>query len=129
MPTVSVRGNTVPVSAMRMFIPFADEAKARGIEVIPLNLGQPDIDTPAQFWEAVNEFPKNEPALGYAPSRGRPELVTAIVTYCEFWTGGFCLLCAHMNCCFLRLKKRNRRRALRLPHRGGGGHCRLRRWV
>lgn len=80
-PVVSSRGQSIPVSAMRKYIPFADAAKKKGIDVIPLNLGQPDIPTPQIFWDTVNEFPKKEPALGYAPSKGRPELTSALVKY------------------------------------------------
>lgn len=81
MAKVSNRGNSIPVSAMRKYIPYADAARERGIDVIPLNLGQPDIPTPDVFWEAIEDFRKKEPAVGYAPSRGRPELLKATKTY------------------------------------------------
>eukprot|EP01013_Petalomonas_cantuscygni_P010349 TRINITY_DN23424_c0_g1_i1.p1 TRINITY_DN23424_c0_g1~~TRINITY_DN23424_c0_g1_i1.p1 ORF type:complete len:451 (-),score=91.26 TRINITY_DN23424_c0_g1_i1:214-1434(-) len=79
--SVSSRGQGIPVSAMRKYIPFANAARKRGVDVIPLNLGQPDIETPPQFWDAVKRFGDKEPALGYAPSGGRPELVDALVKY------------------------------------------------
>lgn len=81
MPTLSTRGTTMPMSAMRKLTPLAQAAQARGVEVIYLNLGQPDIPTPAEFWEAVRAFPEREPVLAYAPSAGRPELIAALVQY------------------------------------------------
>ncbi|MBN1262489.1 MAG: pyridoxal phosphate-dependent aminotransferase [Anaerolineae bacterium] len=80
-PTLSQRGQTMPMSAMRKLSPAAQAAQARGVEVIRLNLGQPDIETPAEFWNAVRAFPEREPTLAYAPSAGRPELVRSLVRY------------------------------------------------
>ena len=71
----------MPMSAMRKLTPLAQAAAARGVHLIRLNLGQPDIETPAEFWDAVRAFPKREPTLAYAPSAGRPELIDSLVTY------------------------------------------------
>ena len=101
------------MSAMRRLIPFANQAaKERGLEVVKLNLGQPDIETPAPFWDAVENFQKKENILEYAPSAGRPELVSALVKYyasCDIHftedqlivTIGGCeaILLAFMACC------------------------------
>ena len=38
------------LSPIRKFAPFADAARARGIKIYPLNIGQPDIETPAAFF-------------------------------------------------------------------------------
>ena len=46
MPQISKKGNELPQSAIRKLVPFSDEAKARGIHVYHLNIGQPDIETP-----------------------------------------------------------------------------------
>jgi aspartate aminotransferase len=43
----------MPASPIRKLVPFAEAAKARGIEVIHLNIGQPDIKSPKQAMEAV----------------------------------------------------------------------------
>lgn len=80
-PSVSHRGATIPMSAMRKLTPLAQAAQARGIRVIPLNLGQPDVPTPPEFWAAVRLFPEREPTLAYAPSAGRPELIQGLVSY------------------------------------------------
>ena len=43
----------MPESPIRKLVPFAEEAKFRGIDVIHLNIGQPDIKTPKQALDAV----------------------------------------------------------------------------
>jgi aspartate aminotransferase len=77
--TVSQRGIEIPVSAMRKLAPLAEAAKKRGVSVIHLNIGQPDIETPPEFLEAVRNFP--ERTLAYAPSEGRPECVEGMLEY------------------------------------------------
>lgn len=46
MPKISVRGNEMPASPIRKLAPLSDAAKARGIKVYHLNIGQPDLPTP-----------------------------------------------------------------------------------
>ncbi|MGE0002292.1 MAG: pyridoxal phosphate-dependent aminotransferase [Fimbriimonadaceae bacterium] len=53
MPIVSQRGQKMPPSPVRKLAPYADAAKARGVEILHLNIGQPDLESPAAFWEAV----------------------------------------------------------------------------
>jgi aspartate aminotransferase len=77
--SISQRGTAMPASAMRKLAPLADEATARGVRVIHLNIGQPDIETPPEFWEAVGSFP--ERTLAYAPSEGRAECVEGMLEY------------------------------------------------
>ena len=64
---------------MRKFHPFAVEAEKRGIRIYHLNIGQPDVKTPPQFFEAVKNF--SQPVLEYAPSPGLPVLIEAIRGY------------------------------------------------
>jgi aspartate aminotransferase len=78
-PRVSQRSIDMPMSAVRKLVPLAQEAKARGVRVIHLNVGQPDIETPREFWEAIRNFP--ERTLAYAPSVGRPEYIEALLDY------------------------------------------------
>ena len=67
------------LSPMRKFHPYAVAAKARGVNIYHLNIGQPDVQTPPAFFEAVKAF---EPSvLAYAPSPGIPELIEAIQNY------------------------------------------------
>ena len=64
------------LSPMRKFHPYAVAAKARGVNIYHLNIGQPDVQTPPAFFEAVRHF--EQPVLAYAPSPGIPELIDAI---------------------------------------------------
>ncbi len=72
MPAVSQRAINAPPSPIRKLIPYADAAKARGIDVIHLNIGQPDIEAPEEFWNAIT---KNHPkVLEYSHSAGNASL-------------------------------------------------------
>lgn len=51
--TISNRGKEMPESPIRKLVPFAEAAKARGIKVHHLNIGQPDITTPPPIMKAV----------------------------------------------------------------------------
>jgi aspartate aminotransferase len=46
MPQLSQRGAEMPASPIRKLVPYAENAKKRGIKVYHLNIGQPDIKTP-----------------------------------------------------------------------------------
>lgn len=67
------------LSPMRKFHPYAVAAKARGRTIYHLNIGQPDVETPAAFFDAIRSF--SQPVLAYAPSPGIPELIGAIRDY------------------------------------------------
>ncbi len=43
----------MPASPIRKLVPFADAAKKKGVKIYHLNIGQPDIETPASFINAV----------------------------------------------------------------------------
>ncbi|MCK0147371.1 pyridoxal phosphate-dependent aminotransferase [Arenibacter sp. F26102] len=53
MPSISRRGATMPESPIRKLVPFAEAAIKRGIKIIHLNIGQPDIKTPKIALDAV----------------------------------------------------------------------------
>ena len=67
------------LSPMRKFAPYANEAAKAGKNIYHLNIGQPDIETPAAYFEAVKNF--SQPVLAYAPSDGVPVMIDAIVDY------------------------------------------------
>ena len=67
------------LSPMRKFHPYAVAAEARGRKIYHLNIGQPDIATPPEYFEAVRNF--NQDVLAYAPSPGIPALIEAIRNY------------------------------------------------
>ncbi len=67
-PRLSRRGRLAPASPIRKLTPLADAAKARGIVVHHLNIGQPDIATPAVMVAAYQHY--DQRVLAYAPSDG-----------------------------------------------------------
>lgn len=66
-------------SPIRKLVPFATAAKADGVKVYHLNIGQPDIKTPRGFFDAVKNF--DDEVLEYAVSQGIPELIEALQDY------------------------------------------------
>ena len=53
MLTISKKAEKMPASPIRKLVPFADEAKKRGVKVYHLNIGQPDIASPKEALDAV----------------------------------------------------------------------------
>jgi aspartate aminotransferase len=76
---ISKRGKEIQASPIRKLKPFADKAKAEGIHVYFINIGQPDIETPPEVWKAIKEF--DEPVLSYGPAQGFLDLRQAIADY------------------------------------------------
>lgn len=64
---------------MRKFHPLAVKANEDGKKIYHLNIGQPDIPTPKEFFETVRAF--NDKTLAYAPSAGLSVLIDAIRNY------------------------------------------------
>lgn len=69
------------LSPMRKFHPYAVAAEGKGRKIYHLNIGQPDIETPPAFFDAVKAF--KQPVLAYAPSPGIPEMIKAVQGYYE----------------------------------------------
>ena len=76
---LSEKVNRCNLSPIRKFYPLMQKARARGIQIIPLNIGQPDIETPRGFFEAITSY--QQKVLDYAPSPGIPCMIEAIQTY------------------------------------------------
>lgn len=76
---ISINANRCEPSPMRKFHPLAVEAKKKGKTIFHLNIGQPDLETPKAYYDAVKEF--SNPTLGYADSPGMPLLIDAIRSY------------------------------------------------
>lgn len=68
MPEVSQRGTVMPSSPIRRLVPLANAAKARGVKVYHLNIGQPDLATPEIGLEALKKIDRK--VLEYSPSEG-----------------------------------------------------------
>src|SRR5476651_2869030 len=56
MPNISHKGQEMPASPIRKLTPFADKAKLQGKKVYHLNIGQPDIETPAGMINAIKNI-------------------------------------------------------------------------
>ncbi len=76
---VSRRGQDIQASPIRKLKPFADEAKARGIKVLHLNIGDPDIPTPQPVIDTFHNY--NDAVLSYGPAQGFLELRQAVARY------------------------------------------------
>jgi aspartate aminotransferase len=76
---VSERGRTIQASPIRKFKPYADEALRKGIKVIFLNIGDPDVPTPQPIIDAFHSF--KDPVLAYGPAQGFLELRQAVADY------------------------------------------------
>ena len=68
MPKISSKGAGMPASPIRKLVPYADGAKKKGLKVYHLNIGQPDLETPAQFWTKLKNL--DIKVLEYCPSNG-----------------------------------------------------------
>jgi len=78
---LSRRAQTMPASPIRSLAPLAEAAKARGVRVYHLNIGQPDIETPACMRARLKEL--DAKVLEYSPSSGTPEFVLSLQHYYE----------------------------------------------
>lgn len=65
---ISKRIQNTQVSAIRKLTSFANQAKAQGIKIYHMNIGQPDIETPEIYFEALKNYDKK--ILGYENSDG-----------------------------------------------------------
>lgn len=68
MPKISAKGLKMPESPIRKLVPFAEDAKKRGTDVIHLNIGQPDIQTPEVALKAIRNFEPD--VVAYSHSAG-----------------------------------------------------------
>lgn len=71
--SISRRAASVPSSPIRKLTAFADEAKAKGIKIYHLNVGQPDLPSPREFYDGLKKY--SEKTVAYAPANGRKELL------------------------------------------------------
>jgi len=76
---ISQRVNAVIASPIRKFLPLVLKAEARGIEVLKLNVGDPDIPPAPIFWQTIRRY--RQGTLGYAPSPGISQHTQAWVKY------------------------------------------------
>lgn len=69
----------MPASPIRKLVPLANRAKAKGIHVYHLNIGQPDLPTPQIAMDALRSIDRK--ILEYSPSEGIRSLREKLVSY------------------------------------------------
>lgn len=79
MPSISQRGQIMPASPIRKLVPLSNAAKARGVKVYHLNIGQPDLPSPQEGLEALKHIDRT--TLEYSPSEGLLSLRQKLATY------------------------------------------------
>jgi aspartate aminotransferase len=79
MPKISDKGQRMPASPIRKLTPFADKAKLDGKKVYHLNIGQPDIETPAGMLNAIKNI--DFKVWAYTPSEGTLAYRTKLTEY------------------------------------------------
>ena len=79
MPKTSQRGNEMPASPIRKLVPLSNAAKARGVKVYHLNIGQPDLPTPQEGLDALKHIDRK--TLEYSPSEGLRSLREKLAEY------------------------------------------------
>ncbi len=79
MPKISLKGKQMPESPIRKLVPFAEKAKANGIKVYHLNIGQPDIETPKVALDAIKNY--NDDVIAYSHSAGNISYRKKLVEY------------------------------------------------
>jgi len=76
---LSDRARNTPPSPIRKLAHLASKAKKAGIHVYHLNIGQPDIESPAEFFEGLRRF--NQKVVAYDQSQGNEALCIAWSRY------------------------------------------------
>lgn len=79
MPSISDRGISMPESPIRKLVPFAEAAKARGLEVYHLNIGQPDIESPAVALDKIRNL--SDKVIEYSHSAGNESYRNGLAAY------------------------------------------------
>ena len=79
MPSISKKGMAMPESPIRKLVPYAEEAVKKGRTIYQLNIGQPDIKTPAKALAAVKS--NDIEVLSYSHSAGFESYRTKLAAY------------------------------------------------
>lgn len=76
---LSSRIKNMQESPVRKLVPIATRVKETGKKVYHLNIGQPDIETPDVFMNAISNY--DSKIIRYSFSQGEPKLIQAIQGY------------------------------------------------
>lgn len=79
MKQLSHKFLNMKASSVRKLTAYANEAEAKGKKIFKLNIGQPDLQVPDEYYEHIRAF--DEPTVEYMPSNGVPKLLEAIEKY------------------------------------------------
>ena len=79
MPVLSLRGQQLPASPIRKLAPLAQEAEAKGIKILSLNIGQPDLPSPPEALKALHSIDRD--VLEYSASDGIASLKSKLSEY------------------------------------------------
>ncbi len=79
MPTISKKGINIPSSPIRKLVPYADKAKQNGMDILHLNIGQPDIKSPVESINAIKDIDLE--LLKYEYSQGSYEFRKNLCSY------------------------------------------------
>ncbi|MDD7511411.1 MAG: pyridoxal phosphate-dependent aminotransferase [Peptostreptococcaceae bacterium] len=76
---LSEKVGAMQFSPIRKFNPIAQKAKDAGKKVYHLNIGQPDVETPDVFMDAIRTYENK--VIAYAESGGLPILQESVIDY------------------------------------------------
>ncbi len=79
MPVISSKALRMPASPIRKLVPYAEEAKKRGVNIYHLNIGQPDIETPEVALNAIKNF--DDKVIEYSHSAGNESYRIKLASY------------------------------------------------
>lgn len=74
MSNISNRAQKTPASPIRSLVTYANDAEKRGVKVLKLNIGQPDIHSPDEFLDGVRRF--DDKVVAYDATNGNAKLLT-----------------------------------------------------
>ncbi len=80
-PEISRRAHQMQASPIRKLVPYAQEAKKRGVTVYHLNIGQPDIPSPDAVFGVLREFSERNRIISYSHSQGEQEYIDVLLEY------------------------------------------------
>lgn len=79
MKKLSEKMLDMKASSVRKLTPYANEAEKKGKIIYKLNIGQPDLKVPQEYYDQIRNFDKE--TVEYMPSNGTPELIEAVQKY------------------------------------------------
>lgn len=79
MPELSNKAALMPASPIRKLVPFAEAAQKKGVKIYHLNIGQPDIETPDEYWTAIKNY--DNKVLEYSHSAGNESYRRKLAAY------------------------------------------------